>query len=639
VKALALALGVIALAAPAAGAAPAPPPELWSFAAAAPVASPETVGADLVRQRDTLCAPDRGKTPALPAALRAAQAIVVAAVGRGAVQAFERSPTARSPVAARGAAVGLFAQGRATGALLALLRLHELAPQDPSTLSSIAATLNVLGRPREALAVAQAARSMRGTPAAAMGISGRAMLRSNEGQALVGVGRYAAAERALREAVRLAPDLSEAKANLAVALLCQEQDAEAVRFYRLARYRRPYTLVEQTQDPQHPSVPVDGEIFDLSRGVDGMFPALRIPASWVDLAQGPANPGNADLLAADAGWSARLAQFQQRERELRDAIDWQHLPSLTLQRFTRLTAAIYGARFQPDIKPLDDHAWSVHGELQLIYHEYFATGPGVHSKLQDLWDARPTWPECRQASPAACTARWQRECSDLNATTHARWLPLAQELDRSLRALYAARYRRETALAANIADPRLRALAVVRIQGNQVEYHQLISELRSWASWLGDAGCPATPTGAAVKTDDGFQQEPDGGCAPFLKGVRFAVKLGPYVKLGANCEQVTLEVAGKGDFLWIGPFAEASVDFKRGTGTVFAGGKAAAKIPETNVGVSAKEGIYATFGATGLRDIGMRVSTAGSFGLASGPTVDMKGPSYQISFVSQTIDF
>ena len=81
-----------------------------------------------------------------------------------------------------------------------------------------------------------------------------------------------------------------------------------------------------------------------------------------------------------------------------------------------------------------------------------------------------------------------------------------------------------------------------------------------------------------------------------------------------------------------------AIDFKHGTGTVFAGVKAAAKIPETNIGVSAKEGVYATFGGSGLRDIGMRVSTAGSFGLASGPTVDFKGPSYQISFVSQTID-
>jgi len=57
------------------------------------------------------------------------------------------------------------------------------------------------------------------------------------------------------------------------------------------------------------------------------------------------------------------------------------------------------------------------------------------------------------------------------------------------------------------------------------------------------------------------------------------------------------------------------------------------------VSVSAKEGLYLTIGSSGIRDVGMRVSTSGSYGLAGGPTVDMKGPGYQISWVSQTITF
>src|SRR5262249_5670393 len=137
----------------------------------------------------------------------------------------------------------------------------------------------------------------------------------------------------------------------------------------------------------------------------------------------------------------------------------------------------------------------------------------------------------------------------------------------------------------------------------------------------------------------GSQPEPDGGCAKFLKGVRFSVKLGSLLKIGANCEQLNVEVASKSDIVWIGGFAEASLDFKHETGTFFVGAKAGGKIPETNNSVSAKEGIYATFGADGLRDIGMRVATGASFGLAAGPVVDVKGPKYQISFVSQEISF
>jgi hypothetical protein len=53
----------------------------------------------------------------------------------------------------------------------------------------------------------------------------------------------------------------------------------------------------------------------------------------------------------------------------------------------------------------------------------------------------------------------------------------------------------------------------------------------------------------------------------------------------------------------------------------------------------AKEGVYFTVGGGGIEDLGLRVSTTGAFGLAAGPTVEMRGPQFQFSFVSQTITF
>src|SRR5204863_7960359 len=111
----------------------------------------------------------------------------------------------------------------------------------------------------------------------------------------------------------------------------------------------------------------------------------------------------------------------------------------------------------------------------------------------------------------------------------------------------------------------------------------------------------------------------------------FAVKLGDFVKFSANCEQLGVEVASKTDVLWVGGFAEGSFNFVKGTGTIFAGVKAGGKIPETGISVAAKEGLYVTVGASGIKDAGMRVSTTGSWGLAGGASVDMKGPAYQIS--------
>ena len=117
------------------------------------------------------------------------------------------------------------------------------------------------------------------------------------------------------------------------------------------------------------------------------------------------------------------------------------------------------------------------------------------------------------------------------------------------------------------------------------------------------------------------------------------MKMGDFLKVSANCEQIGLEVATKSSIPWVGGFAEGSFNFVKGKGTIFAGVKEALKIPATGIGVSAKEGVYFTVGCGGLEDVGLRVSTTGAFGLAAGPTVEMKGPQMQFSFVSQTITF
>jgi hypothetical protein len=121
--------------------------------------------------------------------------------------------------------------------------------------------------------------------------------------------------------------------------------------------------------------------------------------------------------------------------------------------------------------------------------------------------------------------------------------------------------------------------------------------------------------------------------------VKFSIKIGEFVKASVNCEQVGLEISSKGGALWAGYFGEGSYNFAKGTGTLFAGVKAGGKIPETNISVSGKAGLYLSIGGSGITDVGMRVSTSGAFGFVGGPTVDLKGPSYQISLASQTIRF
>ena len=226
----------------------------------------------------------------------------------------------------------------------------------------------------------------------------------------------------------------------------------------------------------------------------------------------------------------------------------------------------------------------------------------------------------------------------MNVAAHAEWRPLINRFDTAVRAFYRAQYRHRTALAANLADPKLHALAMARIQGDWAEYMLLLNQLSLWASYLGMSFCNPSAPNEQPKLDDGSAAEPE-ACDPFLKGVRFSVKVGAFLKFALNCEQMSFEVASKTDILWVGLFAEGSFNFVKGTGTIFAGAKAGAKIPETGIQVSAKEGFYLTVGSTGFKDVGMRVSTSGAFGLLSGPAGEMKGFGYDLSFASQTITF
>jgi hypothetical protein len=212
--------------------------------------------------------------------------------------------------------------------------------------------------------------------------------------------------------------------------------------------------------------------------------------------------------------------------------------------------------------------------------------------------------------------------------------------DTALRKYESARYRYESAVVANIAEPHLRAfLAAYQQQRWWLDYPSEILELWRWSIKLQSSAChPDAALEANPQTDDGSTDDPK-TCAQVLAGVKFSVKLGDYLKVSANCEQIGLEVAGGSSIPWVGGFGEGSFNFVKGKGTVFLGVKEALKIPATGIGVSAKEGLYFTVGGGGVEDLGLRVSTSGAFGLAAGPTVDLKGPQFQFSFVSQTVTF
>jgi tetratricopeptide (TPR) repeat protein len=620
-----------------AASATAPAPVLWTFSAAKQYSG--NAAGYLLASRDRFCPPGKpiATNLTLTKALANARAIVVTMAGTKAVNAFDHSSSAANATAARTAAVGLFADRKPVPALLALLRVHQLQPADTSILSSIAALLNILGHPQEAFAIARSADAMPATPGQAMGISGQAMLLNNEGHAMLGLRRWADAERLLRQAVTASPELSEAKVNLAIAMLCQHEDEDAVKYFRLGQYRKAYPMVQVNDMPNPDTAPVATAAFDLSHGARGELPLIRIPDTW-----GEENTSGPVWARLGQEWSARLLALGNLAQKLEDDMDFFHLPLWITTRYSQVMIAAYSANVQPNIKPLYDRFLTTWDALVKFLGLYWHTENGLPAgTLPDLVKARDTWGECNQNPPnqAACEARWQRECANLNAATQAQWLPRIHAFDDAIRAYYRTSYRYMTAVVANLADPKLHQLAMVEVKRQMwADYIFLINRLGDWTNTMRFSNCNSTPSTDDPKQDDGTQESSE-ACAPFLKGAKFSVKLGDFVKLSTNCEQIGIEVSSKSDVLWAGLFGEGSYNFVKGTGTIFAGAKVGGKIPETGISVSAKEGFYMTIGGQGIKDVGMRVSTTGSYGLVGGAVVDVKGPAYQISWVSQTITF
>jgi len=633
---VALVIATVVAVAPGASAddAAAPPPKLWSFGSAYSVDSPAAILARFVQNRDTYCAAGKpiAATMTLTQALASARQYVVSQAGASAVGAFDRSSTAKSATESRAAAVGLFAARKPLPALLALLRTHQLLPKDPSILSSISAVLNVLGLAKQSLAVAKAADAMSSTPLPAMGVNGQAILLNNEGHAMLLLRQWAAAEKVLRQAVTLSPELAEAKVNLALALLCQHEDEDAVNFYRLGRYRRAYSMIQLGSDPSAPSVPVTDEVLDLSQGVSASYPDVRIPTTWV---------GNNTTAASDQWQALNEAAVQAsyaraaHTMQLQQLVRFDLMTPLENRRYLSIRAAMDSSTLQPALKTLRD-AWLGNGPpLDAFYQSYSQDVAG-------LFSAKTTWPECvfPTGTIQACNARWNTECSQLNDSSQASWLPLMHAYDTALRKYAAARYRYETAVVANVSEPHLRAfLAAYAEQLWWLDYPSQFLYERAWSIKLWTSAChPDAALQDNPQQDDGSTDDPK-TCAQVLAGVKFSVKLGDFIKVSANCEQIGLEVAAPSSIPWVGGFAEGSINFVKGKSTIFAGAKEALKLPGTGIGVSAKEGVYFTMGGGGLEDVGLRVSTTGAFGLAAGPTVEMKGPQFQFSFVSQTVTF
>lgn len=239
---------VTAIAAPAEAAATERAREVLERAARAPFHEPgdEPEGVDGSKRRLRVRLVPQGALTR-PQAIQSLYQILRDNCTPDALAAFAASEEARDGRRSAAAGAGAMLANHPLAALAALLRAHELEPGNASHVVNLAAVTQRLGLPRHTLALLDGLDELHTPHPGAFGVPGRAILLTTRGQALVQLRRLDEAERTLREAMRLSPELAEARINLAHALYRQDdpvKQEEAVRLMSDARHGESVAFAE-----------------------------------------------------------------------------------------------------------------------------------------------------------------------------------------------------------------------------------------------------------------------------------------------------------------------------------------------------------------------------------------------------------
>lgn len=508
------------------------------------------------------------------------------------------------------------------GALALLLAQQRAKPKDAMTLVNLAGVLTLSGLPREAIAVLDRAAELGKLPNPG-GVPGQALALTNRGHAFLGLGRWSEAQAPLKQALALAPDLSEARMNLSKALLCSGDVAGATRELRVALRRTvapegsdliltedtPGTHGDALMPREQASTRRSAKaLFDMTRGATFALPQLKLPR----------NRQEAVVLHE---------KYEALEREGRGVLNGlqaratavnlsQVLDPGELRWFRLVNGAITTSVFEPEVWPAYQSAYRAH---------------------YDMLKARPALTDARnraiergiQALSAPVTCEMKKKVyDDAEQTYMDAFRPYVKGQEGAMARFVAARVKFETALAANLPDPQVRAAKRAAIEASAKSSFYglvvfgaiLLSDVNDLDVTCGGATpdvplelaelptLDADPCGGALSSAKLKSKVPSAALKGQGLGLSFAL----------SCKKIDIELSTSSllGTDWLGGFAAASLDWN-GNATLFTGVKAELKLPKgvpVTGGVGAKEGVYIKFGPGGIQDAGMRVELKGSLG-------------------------
>jgi hypothetical protein len=569
-----------------------------SFADTRPLPSAAELASEETSLRQMYCTShtERVGTVSLSAALAAARQLVSADSHGDGLAAFSSSPAGRTESDAVAAAAGALGVGKPAAALAGLLRAHELAPSDPVPLIDAAPLMSEAGRGNEALALLTAAQRLRLPAVDAFGIGWPAVIDANRGQALMSLHQYGTAETALQAAVHAAPLLSEADQNLGVAFDCQGNGTKAQKYLVAAVTRQEFAgddyIGKTIEDPFGELDPA--EVLDTSMGEELTLEKFHYPK---DVAEGHAENDFFNTYAPEQ--TAKYTQLSQRFESDQAALfaELDHESELTQERTSEIEQAVGQAGDEPNIASLQSDV------------------SGTQNRLLEIIG--------QEEGPSGCLD---------HGASHATLIERLGAADAALRKYAGALYERQTALAANLADPLAHQVALDQANaGAQGNFMLLVGEWSALTSY--DAVCDSSAPNPENAQSAQRVQPPSRACPSGLSGLGFTLNL-LVLEFKVSCEKASVE-ATIGSGVLLNGFVRVEQNFAKGTVTVFGGAKAGVKVSlgPFSGGATARDGIYVTFGPDGtVQDVGARNTTSASLKLGA-YGVSISGPEATFSFV------
>lgn len=497
-------------------------------------------------------------------------------------------------------------------ALAGFLSAQGHHPRDPLPLLDAAVIMSRLGHQPEALALLDAAQHLH-AGSAPLGIDVRSLIDNARGVALFRLGRLSDAAALFRSASRRAPHLPHPKRNLAAALLCLGRTQAAVQPYIDGTFADPVHTQAPASSTATMAPPVPADALDLSQGVAGTLPALKIPVS------ADAGADSAVLLQAAFDRTSNQAQqaFQQATKVL-GQLSTEQAPLLAAHRLltVRRTDTILGLSNnwksnRPDIAALYTkvEADQAHMQSSSPGDAVAARIQGVHNGCIDTGGGTATIKQCQLST-----------CGPAVRSAHTDWLPQAQAYDADVRAWAAEFYRYKSALAANLKSPTAGAAITVGARQQMLVVYQgellAVSGMAGFEQGYRDCLKADDPSQAAG--DDGTLTAPDADpCSSALAAVKFTFSLTaptePPTVFGfsVSCENVGIEVSLPTP---ITPYGSLKYDFASGSTTAFVGVKGGVDL-DSDIKASVKGGVYMTWDSSGNpTDCGIQVSGPGVTG-------------------------